>query len=626
MVDAGNAGVRRLYRELWRFAEGHRAVLVGAVSLLIGSQVFKLGVPWLSARAINIIQQQGAAGLSSAGVGLVLIVAATAASWLLHGPGRVLERNVALRVRERLNNRLLQHLLSAPLDWHEAHHSGETSHRMRQTCAALYDFAQSQFIYLQNAVRLIGPLIALYLIAHWVGLVAVLGFVAIGAATVGFDRAMMSLATRENDAERRYAAALQDVLGNVLTVYALRQTRRVGELIGRRLHAVFEPLRRAIVVNEAKWCTVDILSQVLSCALVALYAWQLVRAMPSAQSPILVGNLYMVYEYALQAGAVVTAIAAHFQNLARQSADYASGRVILEAPQVQSATGSSGAAPAAPGAAPFSPGDATVPPGAARARALTADWRRLDVAGLDYRHARARDGHNTLHDLAFTLETGRRYALIGASGSGKTSLLRVLAGLDRGDRIAATVDGGRTDRAPADIAALLRGSSTLIPQQTELFEATLEENLALYERLDAQAPSVLAVRGALSLAGADDFIAATPDALRLPVAERGTNWSGGQRQRVALARGILAAQGSALLLLDEPTASLDPAIERQIFENLFSAFPDSAIVVSLHRMDLLDRFDEVWLMRDGRLIERGHVNDLRDRSAAFRELGAASKP
>ena len=118
MAENRSVGVLRLYRELWRYAEGHRAVLVGAVSLLVGSQVFKLGVPWLSARAINVIQQEGAAGLSSAGLGLLLIVAATAASWLLHGPGRVLERNVALRVRARLNDRLLRQLLSAPLDWH----------------------------------------------------------------------------------------------------------------------------------------------------------------------------------------------------------------------------------------------------------------------------------------------------------------------------------------------------------------------------------------------------------------------------------------------------------------------------------------------------------------------------
>src|SRR5207302_9435853 len=142
--------------------------------------------------------------------------------------------------------------------WHAAHRSGATPHRVRQSTHALSGFAQSQFIYLNSAVRLLGPLVALWWVEPVIGAAALAGFALITLSVVGFDRAMLRLANEENDAERRYAATLVDTLGNANTVYALRQARAVVARLERRLLAVFEPLRRSIVLNEAKWFTVDI--------------------------------------------------------------------------------------------------------------------------------------------------------------------------------------------------------------------------------------------------------------------------------------------------------------------------------------------------------------------------------
>jgi ATP-binding cassette subfamily B protein len=603
-VTPGASGILYLYRELWAHSRGQRHILIGAMSLLIGAQCVLLALPLLAGHAINALQAKGAGGLRDAGIWLSLVVAATAGSWLLHGPGRILERNVALTVRRRIAASLTEKLLALPLAWHQTHHSGATAHRVQQSSHALSAFAQSQFIYLNSGVRLIGPLFALWWLQPIVGATAAVGLCVICASVIGFDRAMIVLAHRENDAERNYSAALIDSLGNSTTLLALRQARAVTVLLQRRLEAVFESLRRAIVLNEAKWCTVDISSKALSCCLVALFAWLAIGQSPAAgvQHTLMLGSVYMVWEYASQAGGVISAIASHFQTFARQQADYASADAIRQACTAD-------ARPAAHDSMSATTG-------------MSSGWQRFDIRELTFQHPGGRTGAPTLDHVALSLERGKKYALIGGSGSGKSTLLRVLAGLYEAERIVLDQSGGPAIVSSLEAARCLRLMTTLIPQDAEVFEASLAENLALCESLHGP-PSPESYPRALELARVVDFIEPNEAGLSAAVAERAANWSGGQRARVALARGILAAEGSSIVLLDEPTASLDPKTEAAVYDNLFGAFADACIVSSVHRLHLLERFDEVLVMHNGRVVAQGPPAVLGAVSPDFRQLIAA---
>jgi ATP-binding cassette, subfamily B, bacterial len=592
--------VLNLYRDVWRQLVGQRHIFLAAVTLLIAAQAALLAVPYFSGRALNVLQMQGTAGLRDAARWLSMVLLVACASWLLHGPARILERRGALLVRQRMSASLIERLYQLPLGWHEAHHSGATAHRVQQSSQALSNFAQSQFIYLNSAVRLIGPLVALWWIQPMVGLLAAAGFVVILGSVVGFDRAMLRLANQEITAERRYSAALVDTLGNTGTVYALRQARAVAARLERRLLAVFIPLRRAIVVNELKWVTVDLSTRLLNCGLIGLFVCMAARSHAGTMvgGTLLLGSLYMVWEYLQQAAAVIASVATHFQTFARQHADYASADLIRS----------------------------SVPDASRSAPAPCADpWCRMSVRDLSFQHATQRAGAPALERVCVRLERGRRYALVGASGSGKSTLMRVLAGLHTADRIALTLDNGPTRVSSAEIATLLRANVTLIPQDAEVYEGTLAENLELCESVRG-APVADHYPDALQTACATDFLSATTQGLETPVAERAANWSGGQRSRVALARGILAAAGSNVVLLDEPTASLDPNTEARVLSNLFAAFKDACVVSSIHRLSLLDRFDEVLVMHDGRLVAQGAVEELLLTCPEFQRLTASQMP
>jgi ABC-type multidrug transport system fused ATPase/permease subunit len=498
-------------------------------------------------------------------------------------PDSLLARNVGVKVREALADRLYARIAAAPLAWHDSHHSGELQHRVHQASRALADFAQNQFIWLTNAVNFVGPLVALALLSRTSGVTALAGYVLIAIVILRIDQALMRLARTENDADRRYVAALLDFLGNASTVIGLRLQGASRLLLRRRMEAVSLPLRRTVVLNEGKWFAVDMMGLALTWGLVVVYVWQ-------ARTPgqaVMLGAVFMIYQYAQQAAGVVTSVAANFSFFARMHTDYGSADPIWQAPGSPPEQDPPGEVPAHERIAP------------------DAAWQRLEVAGLQWHYAPRDAAEGTpsadatpprggLRDVALALRRGERIALVGPSGGGKSTLLRVLAGLYAPHGGTLAIDG-----QPADWPQL-RHVATLIPQETEVFEASVRENLSFGQPIDDEA-----LHAALRVSAFDEVLAASHGDLDSPVSERGFNLSGGQRQRLCLARGVLAARGSSLLLLDEPTSALDAATEAKVLERIARAFPDACVIASIHRLSLLDRFDTVVVMEAGRVIDAG---------------------
>lgn len=574
---AASRGLLKLYAALWRFAVGSRHLVVAFFALLVVAQVIRLAMPYLFGQAVNALQDTRAQDIVAAAEALGLMLGACVIAWLLHGPGRILERFTAIRIRERFADAIYGKLMRLPMGWHETHHSGETLQRIGKANGALSAFSQNQFIYLQNAVGLFGPLIALFAISTPVGSAAILGYGLLGAVLVRLDGTMARLIAAENRAERRYTAELVDSLGNVGTVLTLRLGDATRQALARRLRDVFGPLRRNIVVNEAKWCVLELLGQVTRLGLVALYGWIEWRS----QGVIMVGTAVMVHQYAQQVGDVVGTFANQWQDIVRNGTDLAGADEILEASDRR---GSGVAVPE--------------------------DWREIRVSGLTFHHPNRRDPAPTLDDVALSIRRGERIALVGESGSGKSSLMRVLAGLYDADRAAFEADG-RAQPGLADLAA----TATLIPQDPEIFENTVAHNVTM--GIDHAEQDI---RRACDLACLTPILAAMPQGLDTPIVERGGNLSGGQKQRLALARGILAARSSSVLMLDEPTSSLDPATEARVYTNLMAEFPDACIISSIHRLHLLPRFDRVVYMAKGRIVDMGTVRELVHRQPRFRDL------
>ncbi|MBB6172384.1 ABC-type multidrug transport system fused ATPase/permease subunit [Nocardiopsis mwathae] len=218
-----------------------------------------------------------------------------------------------------------------------------------------------------------------------------------------------------------------------------------------------------------------------------------------------------------------------------------------------------------------------------------------------------------LHDVSFDIEPGRTVALVGPTGSGKSTLTTLLMRLVDPDTGTIRYDG--TDVRELE-RGQLSGAAALVPQSTFVFEDTVRDNITL----GADVPDE-DVWAALRLARADSFVAALPDALDTRLGERGTSLSGGQRQRLALARAVV--RRPRLLILDDATSAVDPQVEAQILAGLRDTDLTATVIVVAYRRATIELADEVVYLEQGTVRDRGTHSDLLDRSPGYQRLVTA---
>ena len=234
---------------------------------------------------------------------------------------------------------------------------------------------------------------------------------------------------------------------------------------------------------------------------------------------------------------------------------------------------------------------------------------KLELDGVGFRY---RDGDRfALEGVSLVLERGKRVAIVGPSGAGKSTLARIV--LRFWDPTEGEISiGGRDVRGYAqdDVRALIG----VVSQDTHVFNDTLRANLLLArpEATDDDLRNVL-VRAKL-----DELVERLPRGLGSPLGEQGLKLSGGERQRLSVARALL--KNAPLLVLDEPTANLDPATERELLDAVYRSMQDRATLVITHRLVRMEQMDEILVLERGRIVERGTHAELEARHGTYRRI------
>jgi ATP-binding cassette subfamily B protein len=233
--------------------------------------------------------------------------------------------------------------------------------------------------------------------------------------------------------------------------------------------------------------------------------------------------------------------------------------------------------------------------------------------------AYAQDGQPVLDGIDLDVPAGRAIALIGPTGSGKTTLTQLIPRFYDVTAGRVLVDGADVRDVRLDD---LRRAVGVVPQDPFLFSTTVRENIA-YGRPEATEAEV---RAAARMAQAEGFIDALPDGFDTVVGERGFMLSGGQRQRVAFARALIT--DPRVLILDEATASVDASTEREIQAALRAVMRGRTTIVIAHRLSTLSLADELVVLEEGRIVARGSHEELHETSDLYREIheGGLARP
>ena len=240
-----------------------------------------------------------------------------------------------------------------------------------------------------------------------------------------------------------------------------------------------------------------------------------------------------------------------------------------------------------------------------RAEGLGGEMR---LEGVSFSFGR---GEPVLDGVDLVVGEGEVVAIVGASGSGKSTIVDLLSRQLDPDR-------GRILLGGRDLRALrlrdVRAAVVPVEQEPFLFNATIAENI----RYGRPGASDAEVESAARAVGLDVFVATLPESLGTRVGEQGRELSAGQRQRIAVARAFLA--NPRVLVLDEPTASLDPASERELIEGYRAVMRGRTTILVSHRLALARRADRVVVLERGRIVEEGAAEELLARRGAFARL------
>ncbi|MCL9682528.1 lipid A export permease/ATP-binding protein MsbA [Legionella maioricensis] len=222
-----------------------------------------------------------------------------------------------------------------------------------------------------------------------------------------------------------------------------------------------------------------------------------------------------------------------------------------------------------------------------------------------------RQGKTVLHDVNFTIESGTSVALVGHSGSGKTTVASLLPRFYEVTQGMITLDGMPINELSL---ASLREKMALVSQNVTLFNDTLANNIA-YGRFDVTREQIIA---AAKLAYADEFICQLPQGYDTRVGENGVLLSGGQRQRLAIARAIL--KDAPILILDEATSALDSESEQYIQAALEQVMKSRTTLVIAHRLSTIKHVHKIVVMQNGRIVEQGSHQELLDLNGHYTQL------
>ncbi|MGI8945842.1 MAG: ABC transporter ATP-binding protein [Thermoleophilaceae bacterium] len=577
--DSPPAGGLRVFARLLGFLAPYRRGVIASLTLAAAAMATGILIPYLVGRTVDDVRDGGA--------DLWPLAAAVAAAGLLRlastVPRRLVAGRVSLGVELDLRNRMYHHIQSLELGFFDGQQTGQLMSRATVDLGSIRFFLGYGLVFMMQSVLTIliaaGVMVAVNPILAAVAL-APMPLAIWVAFRYGRRNRPASQEVQQRIAE--LTAAAEENVSGVRVVKAFAQEQRQLRRFNQAVRRVFDQSMVSTRLRAFYTPFIGFLPQLGLAAIIVVGGRQ------AAAGTITVGEFVAFYGYVVMLTSPMRTLGMALGMAQRATASGARVFEILDRePRL------------------------TSPPGAPP---LPAGGGRVELRGVTFGYG---DAEPVLRDVDLEVEAGHTVALVGGTGSGKTTLTSLISRLYDVGEGAVLVDGA--DVRTVDVASLRR-EIALVSDDAFLFSASLRENVA-YGRPDASDDEI---REAARQAGLDDFAAGLPAGYDTQVGERGLSLSGGQRQRVAIARALVARP--RILILDDATSSVDATTESQIKQALSEVMRGRTTFVIAHRLSTIALADEVVVLEQGRIVARGSHEELLEQSTLYAEIARRGLP
>lgn len=236
---------------------------------------------------------------------------------------------------------------------------------------------------------------------------------------------------------------------------------------------------------------------------------------------------------------------------------------------------------------------------------------RIEFKDVSYSYQKEK---KLIENLSFKINKNEKIALVGESGSGKSTIIKLIMGLIKNQEGKILID--KKDLSKLNLNDFY-DNVTYVSQESPIFDGTLRENLVLDKNISDKK-----IKEVLKLVCLEKFISHLENGLDTELGEKGIRMSGGERQRVALAR--LFFDDSKIIILDEATSAMDNITEKKVIENILKRLKNKTVIIIAHRLETIKDVDNIFVLKDGKIIEEGTYKELLQENTYFKELYKAS--